>query len=65
MNRRMTLNETADYISNGLPDWQRNANLNFLEHVHRSLKDDGVWVYKATGKVFVRTDDGFEIQLDH
>lgn len=36
----MTLDETADFISEGLPAYQRDANLRFLFKVWDTLKDD-------------------------
>jgi len=60
----MTLEETADFISQDLPKYQRDLNLEFLEQVHQTLKDDGVWAYPMAGMVFKKTEGGFELLLD-
>ena len=60
----MTLDETADYISDGLPAYQRSANLEWLQKVHATLKDGGIWAYPRAQMLFTKTEDGFEVLLD-
>ena len=55
----MTLNDLADYISLDLPQWQREANLAFLVDLHRQLKPNGIWIWKSTGQIWMKIDDGF------
>ena len=60
----MTLDETADLISDGLQPWQREANLVFLKEVHGALNDGGVWAYPEASMIFTKTEDGFKLVLD-
>jgi len=60
----VNLEETADFISEDLPKYQRQANLEFLEQVHGLLNDDGLWAYPSSGMIFKKTEDGFELVLD-
>lgn len=60
----MTLDETADFISFGLPYWQREANRNFLESIWVTLKVGGIWGYPNTLQIFKKTEEGFELVLD-
>lgn len=60
----MTLDETADFISEGLEPWQRQANLDWLEQIHRTLKVGGVWAYPDRLMIFTKTVKGFELVLD-
>ena len=57
----MTLDETADFISEGLESWQRDENLKFLKNVHITLANNGVWGSPSMGLAFKRTDEGFEL----
>lgn len=60
----LTLEELADKISVGLPDWQRDANLQFLRSLHTSLKEDGVWMSPALGSIYTKAGDGFKLVAD-
>ena len=60
----MNLEETADFISEGLPKYQRQANLEFLEKVHRLLKFDGLWAYPGRRLIFKKTENGFDLIVD-
>ena len=60
----MNLEETADFISPNLPQWKRDANLEFLIEIHGLVKLGGIWGYPAADMVFIKTDEGFELQLD-
>jgi hypothetical protein len=59
----VNLEETADFISEGLPEWQRNANLEFLEQIHNTVKVGGMWAYPAACLVFTVTEEGFELDI--
>jgi len=60
----MNLEQTADFISEGLPRWQRDENLVFLQNIHVALHDDGIWMYPAANMIFTKTGEGFELTLD-
>lgn len=60
----MTLDETADFISEGLETRQRDANLAFLKDVHQALKNGGVWAYPDAMLIFEKTEEGFKLKLD-
>jgi hypothetical protein len=60
----MNLEEVADRISQGLPDYQRNANLEWLRMIHNQLKVGGTWMYPSEGSIWVKTEEGFDCQAD-
>jgi len=60
----MNLEETADFISDGLPGYQRQANLEFLERVYKTLRIGGVWMYPSRALLFEKTERGFELLVD-
>jgi hypothetical protein len=57
----MTLDETADFISVGLPGWQRDTNRAWLEDIHELLNDGGIWDCPALELLFQKIPEGFEI----
>jgi len=59
----MKIELVADEISQGLPDWQRNANLDWLRMIHGQLKLGGTWMYPAEESVWIKTEEGFEQRL--
>lgn len=60
----MTLDQLADDISGDRPRWQRDANLTFLIQTHRTLKEDGVWIFPGQMRVFRKRGDGFiEVEI--
>ena len=58
----MRLDETADFISEDLPRWPRDANYDFLVQVHNMVKTGGTWAYPDRGLVFTKTEEGFELR---
>jgi hypothetical protein len=60
----MTLDEVADRISQGLPDWQRDANLEWLREIHATLKTGGTWMYPNEGSIWEKTEEGFDCKAD-
>lgn len=59
----MKIELVADEISQGLPDWQRNANLDWLRMIHGQLKLGGTWMYPSEGSIWIKTEEGFEQRL--
>jgi hypothetical protein len=55
----MTIEAVAETFSEGIPEWQKQANLNWLRMVHATLKDGGVWGSPALGTVYTKRGDGF------
>jgi hypothetical protein len=60
----MTLDEVADYISAGLPRYQRNANREWLDKVYGTVSMGGAWVYLAAELMFIKTEEGFDLEED-
>jgi hypothetical protein len=56
----MTIEEVVDTFSEGLPEWQKVINCWWLSSVWGSLKIGGHWAHPDTGKVWVKTPEGFE-----
>ena len=57
----MTLEEVADSISVGIPKWQRDRNLEFLRDLHPLLHDGGTWVAPKLGRIYRKTEEGFDL----
>ena len=55
----MTIEETAETFSGGLPEWQKQANLDWLRGIHATLKDGGVWGSPELGTIYMKRGDGF------
>lgn len=55
----LSIYEVTESFSADLPNWQFKANLAFVEGVHASLKDGGVWMSPALGKMYARAGGGF------
>ena len=55
----MTIEETAATFSEGLPEWQKQVNLDWLRGVHASLKDGCIWMSPALGTIYIKRDNGF------
>ena len=58
-NTVFTLPMLADYISIGLPTYQRNANLAYLRNLHRILKEKGIWASPLLGEIYEKRGEGF------
>lgn len=54
-----SLEKVADHISEGIPRWQRDANLRWLRHIHALLKEDGVWGHPNHLAIWKKRGDGF------
>lgn len=54
-----TIEEVAREISEGLPEYQYQANLDWLINLHARLKPDGIWMSPVLGTVYQKTSDGF------
>ena len=62
---KLTVEELADEISKGLPDWQREINLAWLWNLHDTLQEDGVWGSPGLGRVFQKKGKHFdEVEID-
>lgn len=59
----LSIEEVVDSFSKTLPSWQRQANLQFLERTHASLKDGGIWMSPNLGTIYKRAGDGFELVM--
>lgn len=59
MQKIMTIEEVAETFSEELPEWQKQANLDWLRKVHASLKDGGVWVSPELGTIYTKQGNGF------
>ena len=55
----MTIEATAEAFSEGIPEWQKQANLDWLRGIHATLKDGGAWVSPELGTVYTKCGDGF------
>lgn len=55
----MSIEATAETFSEGIPEWQKQANISWLRGIHATLKDGGVWGSPALGTVFTKRGDGF------
>ena len=55
----MTIEETVETFSRGIPEWQKQINLNWLRGIHALLKDDGVWASPELGTIYIKRSDGF------
>ena len=55
----MTIEETVETFSKGIPEWQKQINLDWLRGVHARLKDGGVWVSSELGTIYMKRSDGF------
>jgi hypothetical protein len=55
----MTIEETAETFSKEIPEWQKQANLDWLRGIHAMLKDDGVWASPELGTIYMKRGDGF------
>lgn len=63
MNKVMTIEETVETFSEGLPEWQKQVNLDWLRKLHASLKDGGVWVSPELGTIYIKRDNGFVLLM--
>tara|TARA_Y100000389_G_scaffold200056_1_gene239715 strand:- start:364 stop:567 length:204 start_codon:yes stop_codon:yes gene_type:complete len=64
----MSNNNKKEYISiknmtqklwSDLPTYQRLVNRNWLQKVHSSLKEGGLWFYPNKGLVLIKKGEGF------
>ena len=55
-----TVENVADSLSEGLPDWQREINLAWLWNVHDILQEGGLWGCPALNMVFIKRGPNFE-----
>lgn len=55
----LSIQEVAASFSEGIPDWQKDANLKWLKSVHGVLKEGGVWGSSDLGTTYQRHGDGF------
>ena len=55
----MTIEATAETFSEGLPEWKKKVNLDWLRKIHASLNNGGVWISPALGTVYTKQGDGF------
>lgn len=55
----MTIEEVVETFSEGLPEWQKQVNLDWLRRLHASLKDEGVWMSPELGTIYIKRDNGF------
>lgn len=56
----LTVEEVADRLSEGLPDWQREINLSWLWNVHDILQEGGIWGAPALDLVLRKKGMHFE-----
>ena len=59
----MTIEATAETFSEGLPEWKKKVNLDWLRKIHASLNNGGVWISPALGTVYTKQGDGFINEL--
>ena len=55
----MTIEATAATFSEGIPEWQKQANLDWLRGIYTRLKDGGVWISPKLGTIYIKHGDGF------
>ena len=55
----LTIEEVAASFSEDIPEWQQNANLNWLRNLHSLMKDGGVWGSPNLGSIYQKKGDGW------
>lgn len=55
----LTIEQVAASFSEDLPEWQVNANLNWLRNLHGLMSDGGVWGSPNLGTVYQKQGDGW------
>ncbi len=61
----LTIEEVAASFSEDLPEWQVNANLNWLRSLHALMSDGGVWGSPNLGTVYQKKGDGWILLEQH
>ena len=55
----LTIEEVAASFSQDIPEWQGNANLNWLRKLHALMSEGGVWGSPNLGTVYQKKGDGW------
>lgn len=55
----LTIEQVAASFSEDIPEWQANANLNWLRNLYSLMKDGGVWGSPGLGTVYQKQGDGW------
>jgi hypothetical protein len=58
----MKLDDVLETFSEGLPEYQREINRQWLYDLHALLKPGGKWAYPAKGEIWTKTEEGFELE---
>jgi hypothetical protein len=60
----LSIKEVADSFSEGLPDWQRKINLDWLTSLTSLMSEGGIWGSPNLGKVYRKSGDGWVLMED-
>jgi hypothetical protein len=64
VSREMSVEDTAKILWYGkMPKTQYQANLLWLKEIYQLIKVGGLWTYSNAGLVFIKTKNGFRLQL--
>lgn len=55
----LSIQEVADSFSEGLPDWQRKINLDWLTSLTSLMSEGGIWGSPNLGTVYRKSGDGW------
>ena len=55
----LTIEAVAATFSEGIPEWQQNANLNWLRNMHSLMSEGGVWGSPGLGTIYQKKGDGW------
>ena len=62
----MTIDELSNHVSEGITEpHKRAANRAFIERVHASLKDGGMWGWPDGQEIYRKVGDGFELSVKY
>lgn len=60
----LSIQEVADSFSEGLPEWQRKINLEWLTRLTSLMSEGGIWGSPNLGTVYRKCGDGWVLVED-